>query len=883
MQSKVVMSLLSLFVTSLCQIAAQQPEYGTTLQFFPQIAMDGGYTTSFLIHNPTSESISVKVELFQSDGRALDSAIVMVEAKQSQTKDFGGSGGNPVIGWAKLSSKSPFAATELFQIRSGGRLIDQVGVLPSTATKAFRIFGVSNSKVRTGVAIANPNDTAVTVTVRRLSGGSAVDIKLDGFQQMARFLDQIFSEPAPADNVVEFSANQPIAGVTLILNEDQLSALPVITEEGVPADGSVSGPKIADSTVVRSLIIKNEKGADVRLQDNILLTGKDIKLSAPKPSPNSIPSPLSILNIELADESVSKSKIPDSTVVRSLLIKNEKGADVPLQDNVRLTGGTGIKLSSTDPPPNSPPNSSSTLNIESLLRVADDALELVNVIKDKDGNLIPGERIGRPKEGDVVLTIKDKSLVRSVNGLSDVVSILQGDNINIRAANNAITISAPPAVRELKIGNDVNGLSGTVSLLGSNDITVTKEIDKNALRISTPPAVRAINGLTGSLSIFGGPGVAVAQEPNKPEITISSSGVRSLNGVRGDVSVVGGGNIAITQDQTSNKLIVSSTGGGGGLSLPFAGSAVSPQPAFQVINSGTGPAASFTLDNPSANLPGLLLNSTGSGPALQARTSGTSGAAFFASTNPARTAPIVFISDDNAGAGEATLMVQANNPMGVPAVRIQGGPGPALSVRGTARFAGNVNAGGQLSVDQDMFVGGRLESIVQPGQTISTFHIDPTGFAQFTKMRTGSILVDGDATIGGTLTKASGSFRIDHPLDPTNKYLSHSFVESPDMMNIYNGNIRLDQNGEAWIDLPAWFEALNRDFRYQLTALGVPCPNLYISEEVSNNRFKIAGGAAGAKVSWQVTGIRHDAHANARRIQVEEEKPESERGKYSTP
>ena len=103
------------------------------------------------------------------------------------------------------------------------------------------------------------------------------------------------------------------------------------------------------------------------------------------------------------------------------------------------------------------------------------------------------------------------------------------------------------------------------------------------------------------------------------------------------------------------------------------------------------------------------------------------------------------------------------------------------------------------------------------------------------------------------------------------------------MMNIYNGNVVLDANGEAWVELPAYFEALNKDFRYQLTAIGAPGPNLYIAQEISGNRFKIAGGSPGMKVSWQVTGIRHDPFAEAHRIQVEVEKTGKERGKYIHP
>ncbi len=140
----------------------------------------------------------------------------------------------------------------------------------------------------------------------------------------------------------------------------------------------------------------------------------------------------------------------------------------------------------------------------------------------------------------------------------------------------------------------------------------------------------------------------------------------------------------------------------------------------------------------------------------------------------------------------------------------------------------------------------------------------------------------GRVQIDGTLVKAGGSFKIDHPLDPEHKYLSHSFVESPDMMNVYNGNITLDENGEAQVALPDYFEALNRDFRYQLTPIGGWAP-IYIAQEIEGNAFRIAGGEPGLKVSWQVTGIRQDAWANENRIVVEETKTAGEQGRYLHP
>jgi hypothetical protein len=142
---------------------------------------------------------------------------------------------------------------------------------------------------------------------------------------------------------------------------------------------------------------------------------------------------------------------------------------------------------------------------------------------------------------------------------------------------------------------------------------------------------------------------------------------------------------------------------------------------------------------------------------------------------------------------------------------------------------------------------------------------------------------NGPVSVTGNLSKGGGSFKIDHPLDPENKYLYHSFVESPDMKNIYDGVVVLDSSGEATIQLPDWFGVLNRDFRYLLTAIGAPGPGLYIAQEISGNHFKIAGGSPEMKVSWQVTGIRQDAYANKHRIPVEEDKSEAERGYYLHP
>ncbi len=140
----------------------------------------------------------------------------------------------------------------------------------------------------------------------------------------------------------------------------------------------------------------------------------------------------------------------------------------------------------------------------------------------------------------------------------------------------------------------------------------------------------------------------------------------------------------------------------------------------------------------------------------------------------------------------------------------------------------------------------------------------------------------GNAHVTGTLSKGGGAFKIDHPLDPENKYLYHSFVESPDMKNIYDGVVTTDAEGFATVELPDWFQALNRDFRYQLTVIG-RFAQAIVAKEAEDNRFTIQTSVPGVKVSWQVTGIRHDPFAEKHRIPVEEDKSPEERGTYLHP
>jgi hypothetical protein len=139
-----------------------------------------------------------------------------------------------------------------------------------------------------------------------------------------------------------------------------------------------------------------------------------------------------------------------------------------------------------------------------------------------------------------------------------------------------------------------------------------------------------------------------------------------------------------------------------------------------------------------------------------------------------------------------------------------------------------------------------------------------------------------DNDLGSSGTK---SFMIDHPLDPANKYLKHFSIESPEVLNVYRGNIVLNSNGEATVTLPTYFDAVNNtNYSYNLTPVGAPA-QLYIKSEISNKQFVIAGGASGMKVSWTVYSERNDPYLQQYPDErtVEVNKSGAAIGKYVSP
>ena len=374
----------------------------------------------------------------------------------------------------------------------------------------------------------------------------------------------------------------------------------------------------------------------------------------------------------------------------------------------------------------------------------------------------------------------------------------------------------------------------------------------------------------GSQVANGGPQDQSGFEMSFRDSLLGSAGVTSLNGLTGAVTLTAGTNVSF--GGSGNNIVINASGGGGGsltapLTLTNGGSSATlaapdaavhgevklggqPFVSGELASLGTGfdfgvLGATVSADQGTAGVHGSEGGGSGTEPVFSSGVWGDSANGIGVYGSSSHASP----SGNNANSG-----VYGTGVIGVGGNALIAAGSPttfSFGAQGTAYTAGDVRIGvyGAASGTPSSYAG----------------------------------RFDGNIEINGTVHTSGAVVRFDHPLDPENKYLYHSLVESPDRMNIYNGVLQLDARGEGVVQLPDWFQSLNQDFRYQLTAVGAPGRDLYIAEEVRDNQFKIAGGAPGLKVSWQVTGIRHDAYAARNPLPVEAEKPEGERGLYLHP
>ena len=281
---------------------------------------------------------------------------------------------------------------------------------------------------------------------------------------------------------------------------------------------------------------------------------------------------------------------------------------------------------------------------------------------------------------------------------------------------------------------------------------------------------------------------------------------------------------------------------------------IDPRPAAVITNNMTTAPAVHIIQDHAGNPPGLS-----AGLLLDQFSDGTG--ASINITNPTNGADALGASTDGDGSAGSFIAKKAGNASSA-IIGVHNGAGAAVegdntagghSILGVKKAGAFGNAGFFQNFNSSNF--GATLRVINANTDPLAYGLDVDGNA----IISGDLDVD-DLTATTVTCGGVKCFRIEHPLDPQHKYLRHASIESSEMLNVYTGNVVLGKKGKATVTLPDWFEALNKDYRYNLTCIG-GFAKVYIAKEIKNGKFQIAGGKKGMKISWQVSGVRHDQFA----------------------
>ena len=391
---------------------------------------------------------------------------------------------------------------------------------------------------------------------------------------------------------------------------------------------------------------------------------------------------------------------------------------------------------------------------------------------------------------------------------------------------------------------------------------------------------------------FGGLAGLFASRLAAPGPTAAASGDPLIIG--STTNSAGTANTILTTASAGTTLQVTQTGSGTAL----RGSAVGPGSIAGFFTAANGTGISGVTGSP--NSYGVFASNDGTaGSAGAIRASGKNNHAVVATTDSGGRNAIRATNAGVGGAlGSAIFATAEGNSTGVTGrasagngvfgfstnaqgvygsstnhIGVQGGGNPGVYGTSTSTFGTGVEGWGYGSAGHGV-VGVAKADSGNAGGIYGAADFPATAFAGY---------FDGKVHVTGALTSpAPASVQIDHPLEPADKVLLHSAVTSDGALTIYAGTVTTDAYGEATVELPRWFEALNTDLRYQLTVIG-SFAHAMVQREVKDNRFSIATSEPTTKVSWQLTGVRNDAYARAHPRAIEVAKTKAERGTYLNP
>ncbi len=209
--------------------------------------------------NATAPRYSRVVRAMDSTARiAVNSQNYSINDRGAATFDTGGAGSSVGVGYATLQAGSGGtpASYLTFQFRENSVLVGQASVPATAPVQSGRVFAEVNGPVNTGVAIANPNSSSVTISfyftdsAGQNFGNGSFTIGPNG--QLARFLTEApFNAGASFQGTMTFSASLPVGVIALLgytneRSEFLITTLPVTTNLSTSSSTTVYMPHFAD-------------------------------------------------------------------------------------------------------------------------------------------------------------------------------------------------------------------------------------------------------------------------------------------------------------------------------------------------------------------------------------------------------------------------------------------------------------------------------------------------------------------------------------------------------------------------------------------------------------------------------------------------------------
>ncbi len=238
-----------------CCLPSLARAQSTVTALFSQVAIGGGFNTTFTLLNTGNSVLTGSLILTAQDGTPLTASFaggplnsettaasipldIPIGGTQFWTASAVGSGDSVKVGWARVESTGgTLGGVATFQLKSGGDLVAIAGVLSADAVQ-YATIPVDDDLAQnryTGYAIANPGTDTMNIKVQTVkadgtAGATLGAITLDPAHQIATFL---FQDPAASrqfqGSVVLIEQNgKKFSVVALVQDQGLYTAIPVI-------------------------------------------------------------------------------------------------------------------------------------------------------------------------------------------------------------------------------------------------------------------------------------------------------------------------------------------------------------------------------------------------------------------------------------------------------------------------------------------------------------------------------------------------------------------------------------------------------------------------------------------------------------------------------